>query len=116
MGKSYASIRLAELLAKQIHGDKYKIEKRNIIKNLLNLIRFIKGVKHIGEIIVIEEMSVLFPSRRAMSGVNVDANAIIDTVRKKILYLPAKGREKNKLILSRQALIVKDTCLGTTMR
>lgn len=83
MGKSYASIRLGELLAKQIHGDNYKIERRNIIKNLLDLIRFIKNVKHIGEIMVIEEMSVLFPSRRAMSGINVDANAIIDTVRKK---------------------------------
>jgi len=83
MGKSYASIRCAELLAKSIHGDNYKIQERNIIKNLLQLIRFIRGVKTRGEIIIIEEMSVLFPSRRSMSGINVDANAIIDTVRKK---------------------------------
>lgn len=83
MGKSYASLRLGELLAKKMHGDKYKISRRNIVKNLLELIRFIKSVEMEGEIMIIEEMSVLFPSRRAMSGSNVDANAIIDTVRKK---------------------------------
>jgi hypothetical protein len=83
MGKSYASIRCAELLAKSIHGDNYKIDKRNIIKNLLQMIRFIRSVNTRGEIMIIEEMSVLFPSRRSMSGINVDANAIIDTVRKK---------------------------------
>lgn len=83
LGKSYASMRTAELLAKEIHNGNYQITRKNIIKNLLQLIRFIREVKQPGEIIVIEEMSVLFPSRRAMSGINVDANAIIDTIRKK---------------------------------
>ena len=81
-GKSYASLRLAELLSTELHGEN-KITIFNTVDNLLDLIRFIRNVKVAGEIVIIEEAEVLFPARRAMSGDNVDAIKIFDTMRKK---------------------------------
>jgi hypothetical protein len=81
-GKSYASLRIAELLSKEIDGE-INITVANTVDNLLDLIRFIKKADKPGRIVIIEEAEVLFPSRRAMSGDNIDIIKIFDTIRKK---------------------------------
>jgi hypothetical protein len=50
---------------------------------------FVKNVRRssLKDVITIEEVSVLFPSRRAMAGDNVDMGAIFDTIRKKQLVI-----------------------------
>lgn len=82
-GKSWACLRLAELLAQDFHGDKYKITPRNVVSDLLGLLKFIRSIKRDHEIVVCEEIGVWLSSRRAMSAENVDAGFVWDTLRKK---------------------------------
>ena len=81
-GKSSTSIRLAELIiiAKEGNG------KFFIIYSLLELLETLRKVEE-GDVIVIEEVSVLFPSRRFMGKENVAINKVFDTIRKKRLCL-----------------------------
>lgn len=81
-GKSSECQRLAELIAQDIHGNN-NIKETNIVDSMLGFLEFIRNVKGPGEICIIEEVSVLFPSRRSMSKSNVDMNKILDTCRKK---------------------------------
>ena len=81
-GKSSTSIRLGELIQKAHEG---KI-KMSIVDSLLKLIEIIRSSK-LGDVIVIEEVSVLFPSRRSMTRENVSVNKIYDTIRKKQLVI-----------------------------
>ncbi len=84
-GKSSTSQRYAELIyEKQGEG---KFSGEDVVDSLLELLRRIKRIKKGGEVIVIEEVSVLFPSRRAMSRDNVDVARVLDTIRKKEVIL-----------------------------
>jgi predicted DNA-binding protein (UPF0251 family) len=90
-GKSSTCLRLAERASIELEGEN-KVTEKNIIDSLLKLIELVKNANpeevHIG---VIEEVSVLFAARRAMSGENVDVNAILDTARKKQVILFANA-------------------------
>lgn len=81
-GKSSTSIRLGELIGQS------RDKKTNsfIVYNLLQLIEAIKKAKS-GDVVIVEEASVLFPSRRAMAKENVAIGRILDTIRKKELCL-----------------------------
>ena len=79
-GKSSTSQRLSELI-NESRGNKFETF---IVDSLLGFVKAIRKAVE-GNIIVIEEVSVLFPSRRAMSKQNVAVGAIFDTVRKKRL-------------------------------
>lgn len=81
-GKSWACLRIAELLSEDLHG-KNEITAKNIVDSLLGLLKFIRGVKKDGEIVVCEEIGVWLSSRRAMTAENVDAGYVWDTLRKK---------------------------------
>lgn len=77
-GKSYSSIRLGEIISKEI---KASFTIGNIVDNLLDLLRFIKSHSHC--VLVIEEGSILFSSRRSMTDENVIVNKVMDSLRKK---------------------------------
>ncbi len=100
-GKSWACIRLGELVSERLHGENRMTSDR-ITDNLLDLLKVIKGVQGPGEIVVIEEAGVLFGSRRAMSAENVDAGKIFDTIRKKrmivIMNNPISRDLDNRLV------------------
>ncbi len=81
-GKSWACIRLGEIISERLHGEN-RMTANRIVDNLLDLLKVIRAVKGPGEIVIIEEAGVLFGSRRAMSSENVDAGKIFDTLRKK---------------------------------
>jgi len=90
-GKSSLCIRLKEKLH-EILGGTAKIVDIN--DNLLDFVRFVKNANPEGpepDIGVTEEISVLFPSRRAMSTDNVDLARILDTCRKKKVILFANA-------------------------
>lgn len=80
-GKSSVCQRLAQLL-------KEKREEIEIflVDSLLDLLKSIRKSKE-GDVIIIEEISVLFPSRRAMSGENIAISKVLDTIRKKQLII-----------------------------
>jgi Cdc6-like AAA superfamily ATPase len=83
-GKSSTSLRVGEL----INDTRDEDNKPNItvVDSLLELIKAIRTSKS-GDIIIIEEVSVLFSSRRAMTGENVSISKVLDTCRKKELCL-----------------------------
>ena len=81
-GKSSTSIRLSELLNEEGKEER----KITIVDSLLELLRAIRNSKE-GDIIIIEEVSVLFPSRRAMAKENVNIGKVMDTCRKKRLII-----------------------------
>ncbi len=91
-GKSYLSLRLGELIYKKIGGN-MKISPDDIVDNFIDLVRRVKKVKpgSFGEVIIIEELSVLFPSKRAMSRDNVDVGKILDTCRELQIILIANA-------------------------
>lgn len=103
-GKSSSCIRLAELISKRLTGEN-QITEDNIFDDFLGLVGFIRKAKpeevNIG---VIEEASVLFPSRRAMSGENVDINRVLDTARKKQVILLANAPLWNSIDTHMRAL------------
>lgn len=88
-GKSSTCFRLKELVCAAF--TKKKVTTR-IISSLAHLAKFAMDAKpeeiHVG---VVEEVSTLFPSRRAMSGDNVDLARILDTCRKKRVILLANA-------------------------
>ncbi len=81
-GKSSTSQRLSEKIV--------EARKQNnqvmITDSFLNFLRAIRFSKE-GDIIIIEEVSVLFPSRRAMAKENVNIGKVMDTCRKKMLCI-----------------------------
>ncbi len=81
-GKSSTSIRVAELISES----KDFGTQIFIVDSLLGLLKSIRKSKE-GDIIVIEETSVLFPSRRSMAQENVSINKIMDTCRKRLLTM-----------------------------
>lgn len=88
-GKSSTCFRLKELAAEAFPNKKKFIA---IIDNLADLARFaMKASEEDINIGVIEEVSTLFPSRRAMAGDNVDLARILDTCRKKRVILFANA-------------------------
>lgn len=90
-GKSSSCIRLKEKIHAVLGGEA-KIQDIN--DNLLDFVRFVKNAdpsKPEPAIAVTEEISVLFPARRAMSGDNVDLARILDTCRKKKVILFANA-------------------------
>jgi hypothetical protein len=88
-GKSSVSIREAELIAKE-HKKNAKEIKITVVNDLVLLIETIRK-SNLGDVVIPEEVSVLFPSRRSMSGENVAINKIFDTVRKKQLTIIANA-------------------------
>jgi predicted DNA-binding protein (UPF0251 family) len=80
-GKSSVSIRLAELTSLKLH-DENRINEDCIVDSLLGFLKRLRKVKKPGEIIIIEEISVLFGSRRSMAIENVAIGRVLDTCRK----------------------------------
>jgi len=80
-GKSSLCQRLGQLIE-----EKRPEANLSIVDSLLSLLKAIRKSKE-GDIIVIEEITVLFPSRRAMSGENVAISKVLDTIRKKQLII-----------------------------
>jgi len=90
-GKSSIDIRLAELISLRLTG-KNTITSANVIGSLLDLAEFVQKYKpEDKQPAIIEEISVLFPSRRAMSNDNVAIAKILDTCRKKKIILIANA-------------------------
>jgi len=85
-GKSSCDLRLAELISMKLHGEN-RITEKNIVDSLLGLLEVLNNNKGDGTIIIIEEVSVLFPSRRAMAKENVSVNRVLDTIRKRKMIL-----------------------------
>ena len=81
-GKSSTSQRLGELLKESREGE----TKIYIADSLLGLLKAIRSSKE-KDVIIIEEVSVLFPSRRAISIENVAIGKVMDTIRKKLLCI-----------------------------
>lgn len=81
-GKSSTSLRLSEKI----------IESRECLPKCFltdSFLSFLKAIRNSneGDIIIIEEVSVLFPSRRAMARENVNIGKVMDTCRKKRLCI-----------------------------
>ena len=90
-GKSSIDMRLAELVSIELAG-KNIITEENVIDDILGLIKFIKNANEKEVCIgVVEEISVLFPSRRALSHDNVVVGKLLDTARKKQIILFANA-------------------------
>ncbi len=89
-GKSSVCQRLGELISLRIHGENL-LTINSISDSLLSLLSSIRGVKVLGIPLVSEELSVLFPSRRAMSKENVSIGKVMDTIRKKQIILLANA-------------------------
>lgn len=89
-GKSSASQRLAELITEKRIQKNDTEPKTYIVDSLITFLDALMECK-LGDIIVIEEISVLFPSRRAMAGDNLAIAKVLDTVRKKQLCLIANA-------------------------
>ena len=100
-GKSSTSIRIAELLLDSRPED----DKPNIliVDSLLEFVKAVRASKS-GDVVVIEEVSVLFPSRRAMAKENVSIAKILDTCRKKELCLIANAPLWNSIDSHMRAL------------
>jgi len=84
-GKSSTSQRIGEIVQQSESRMKDNVQIF-ISDSLIDLIEAIQKAKE-GDIVVIEEVSVLFSSRRAMSKENVSVGKIFDTIRKKRLCL-----------------------------
>jgi len=88
-GKTSTCCRLGELIWEKLSEG---IPKIKIIDNFLDFCVFVEEAQPEGlNICVLEEASVLFPSRRAMSGDNVDMGKLLDIVRKKEVILLANA-------------------------
>lgn len=90
-GKTSTCFRLGELITTDILGEN-KMRAHHIIDSFLALTKAIMNAdpKELN-VFVVEEVSVLFPSRRAMSGINVDLARLLDTARKKQVILLANA-------------------------
>lgn len=81
-GKSSTSQRLGELI-QEVREIKPEVF---LVDSLLDLLKAIR-IARIGDVVIIEEVSVLFPSRRSMAGENVAVGKIFDTIRKKQIVI-----------------------------
>jgi hypothetical protein len=90
-GKTRVDFRATELIADE--GKKMGLKVNvQIIDKLLDLVRFVKNAKEVEmNLGIAEEISVLFPSRRAMSGENVAIGKILDVARKKKVIILANA-------------------------
>lgn len=84
-GKSYSGLRLCERLS-ELTDISFNI--KNVCDSLLSFLETVMN-SEIGECILLEEISVLFPSRRSMAEENVAIAKILDTCRKKRLIIIA---------------------------
>jgi len=90
-GKSSQCCRLAEKVMEKLSG-KNSFTAKNITDNFLGFVKFVKDSDPNEPCVqVVEEISVLFPSRRAMSGENVDLAKVLDTCRKKQVIIFANA-------------------------
>ncbi len=81
-GKTSECCRLGEKTSIKLTGEN-NFTSACIGDNFLHFLKFVKQAKpEEVNIYVMEEISVLFPSRRAMSGDNVDLAKVLDTCRK----------------------------------
>lgn len=85
-GKSSTSLRLAELITDQRKAESGEEHEIFIIDSLLELLKAIRSSKP-GGVIIAEEVSVLFGSRRAMAKENVSIGKVLDTCRKRRLTI-----------------------------
>lgn len=85
-GKSSTSARLGELISERLNHDT-NFDENSITSSLLELLEFIRRVKRPGEVCIIEEVSVLFPSKRAISQENTALGMVMDTIRKKQIII-----------------------------
>ena len=83
-GKSSTCQRIAELISNSRENEPHIFIVDSLLKFLDALMRSQEG-----DIIIIEEVSVLFPSRRAMAEENLTIGKVLDTFRKKRLCLIA---------------------------
>lgn len=81
-GKSSTSQRLSE----KIIEDREQDNDVRIVDSFLDLLKAVITSKS-GDIIIIEEVSVLFPSKRAMAEENVNVGKVLDTCRKRNLCI-----------------------------
>ncbi len=88
-GKTRMCCRLAELFNLRTKG-KEEFSSENIVDNFADFVEKVKDAKP-GDQIVIEEVSVLFPSRRAMTADNVNIGRVLDTCRKKRVIIYANA-------------------------
>jgi len=87
---STSSSSAGERLSEKINNGK-KFCAEDIVDSFLDLLGRIRKVDRPGEIIMVEEVSVLFGARRSMSGDNVAVGKILDTIRKKQIVLIANA-------------------------
>jgi len=80
-GKSSLCQRQAQLTQSKIKEKYDRDVKIYIATDLLEFLKALRQAKR-GDIIIIEEVSVLFSSRRSMAGENVTMNKVLDTCRK----------------------------------
>ncbi len=116
-GKSSTDIRLAELVAKEL--GKSLITSKNIVSSLFELLDFVQHTKETGAILIVEEVSVLFPSVRAMSQENVILGKVLDTLRKKQIILFANApllKRVDKHILSLSNVLVETMRINKTQK
>ena len=81
-GKSSTSLRVSE----KIVESRDETTQVFLTDSFLGFLKAIRNSKE-GDIIIIEEVSVLFPSRRAMARENVNVGKVMDTCRKKRLCI-----------------------------
>lgn len=113
-GKSWACLRLAELLSDDLHGQN-DITARNVVNSLLGLLKFIRAIKKDGEIVICEEIGVWLSSRRSMAAENVDAGYVWDTLRKKRVIVIANnpiGKDVDKKLVSLSSLSIQTLSLN----
>jgi len=127
-GKSSTCQRLGELVSLKLFNEN-RITNKRIVDNFLDFLRLVKDSKP-GDIIIIEEVSVLFPARRAMARDNVNISKILDTCRKRriivfsnapifknvdgnIRALANIGIETYKVVKKQQVVISKPLILQT---
>lgn len=89
-GKSSSGLRLSELISIKIHKENL-ITEEDVVDSFLKFLEVLKNVKTPGTIIPVEEVSVLFPSRRSMATDNVNLGKVLDTCRKKQVIIIANA-------------------------
>lgn len=92
-GKSSTCYRLSEKNNERLNHlrEKMGLEKKEFgtyIDSHLNLIHFVKNAQ-MGDDAILEEISVLYPSRRSMSEESVGVSKVLDIIRKKRLIIYA---------------------------
>jgi len=113
-GKSWTCLRLGELISEDLHGES-NVSIGNVVDNLLDLLKFIRGVKGAGEILIAEEIGVWLSSKRAMSAENVDAGKVWDTLRKKRVIVLANNpinKDVDKKLLALSSMQIQTLSLN----